>query len=525
MKGGCEREGKMSNFISGEDLLKHLDIRPFELFNYVKNGLQPFNQFGKPIPPPNIKDQSERLKKIKIQLEENPRMMRLTEGTIEATSPPGSRLRLLGDLQRRYASMNKSLQNEIETLSKELDKIENKYSWSNYELPENEQSAKRVMDSLLKALFDMQTISDIKTNTKEVFISGKELLERWRNTDEGQLLEIIKNGYFPNMFPSMDEIYLKKGLPLPYHFCAWHPSYEPIKINSLENPSNHKKPTPIKDDQVPFIVDYPKDLFPFLCKCLYKIEQINEVERSFPELLHDKKEKPESLKTKPQKQITASDFWTITGNELAAIWNVPDAIIEQFILEHGLPVKDSKTGEIFNVESHKTPFGNTWFEIYFKEGPFNRFLFRPSDVDRYKMQYENAIDELKKENATKIGLQPEKKNEVMRQIFREAGKKGGKKPKKNQPILLAIIQYLQKHPNVSGKSNYQIAESFKRHVGKNEPIILNFNDCEWDVYFADNYIEAIADATNKKKHKDKSIAYSTFRNSYISEAKKIINKT
>ncbi len=156
----------MSNFISGEDLLKRLDLRPFELFNHVKNGLQPFDQFGKPIPPPNIKDKSERLKKIKMQFEENPRTLRLKEGTIEATSPPGFRLRLLGDVQRRYALMNKSLQNEIETLTKELDSIENKYSWSNYALPEDEQSAKRVMDSLLKALFDVQAISDIKTNAE-----------------------------------------------------------------------------------------------------------------------------------------------------------------------------------------------------------------------------------------------------------------------------------------------------------------------------------------------------------------------
>jgi len=100
--------------------------------------------------------------------------------------------------------------------------------------------------------------------------------------------------------------------------------------------------------------------------------------------------------------------------------------------------------------------------------------------------------------------------------------KGGQMPKKNQPILMAVIEYLEKHSTLENKSNYQIAESFKRHVREKEPIIVNFNGCEWDVYFADKHIAAIADAKNKKKHKDKLISYATFMNSYISEAKKSI---
>ena len=107
----------------------------------------------------------------------------------------------------------------------------------------------------------------------------------------------------------------------------------------------------------------------------------------------------------------------------------------------------------------------------------------------------------------------------------KAGKKGGEKPKKNQPILLAIMKYLQAHPKLEDKANYQIAESFKRNIKKADSIIVKFNECEWDVYYDENYIWAIADTTNKKKHKDKSISYSTFMNSYISETKKLIKKT
>ena len=140
---------------------------------------------------------------------------------------------------------------------------------------------------------------------------------------------------------------------------------------------------------------------------------------------------------------------------------------------------------------------------------------------------ENANSELLiKVDSESASNQKEKitPKEIMHEHFSKTGKIGGKKEKKNQPILRAITQYLQGHSKIECKSNYHIAESFKKNVRKNEPIIVNFNECEWDVYFADNYIEAIADATNKKKQKDKSIAYSTFMNSYISEAKKIIKE-
>ena len=110
--------------------------------------------------------------------------------------------------------------------------------------------------------------------------------------------------------------------------------------------------------------------------------------------------------------------------------------------------------------------------------------------------------------------------EIISEQARMAGKKGGEKPKKKQPIILAVVKYLEKHVRLKDKSNYEIAESFKKNVGKNEPIIVNFNGCEWDVYFADKFIWAIPDTKNREKNKDKSIAYTTFMNSYISEAKK-----
>ncbi|MGD0279866.1 MAG: hypothetical protein ABSC11_11230 [Smithella sp.] len=261
----------MSKFISGKDLLTRFDILSFELFDHVKNGLQPFDKFGRPISPPDIKSKLRQLEELEKKLESQPG---LSHSAIDEIFK-----RSIDYIDNATRQKNREyLLNKIEPLKKELEQIEDKFSWRNYDLPADERSAQWVIDLLL-------------------------------------------NSYF---------------------------------------------------------------------------------------LIGQKEGLNESIK--------------ITESKLQSI----------------------------------------------------------------------------------------------------RGKKGGEKPKKNQPIILAIIKHLQNHPNIEGKNNGQIAESFKKYTGKKEPIIIYFNKCEWDVYFADNLIWALPDAKNKKKNKDKSIAYSTFRNSYIPEAKKII---
>ena len=104
-----------------------------------------------------------------------------------------------------------------------------------------------------------------------------------------------------------------------------------------------------------------------------------------------------------QTPPSSSDFWTITGDELLKRWGVESFIITQFILDYGLPVRDSITHQIFNIESHEKTTGNDLLETYFREGPFNRFLFRPSDIGAYEMHYMSVIEELKKRSAHIIG--------------------------------------------------------------------------------------------------------------------------
>lgn len=100
-----------------------------------------------------------------------------------------------------------------------------------------------------------------------------------------------------------------------------------------------------------------------------------------------------------QPPPSSSDFWTITGDELLKRWGVESFIITQFILDYGLPVRDSITLQTFNIESDKKITGNDFLEAYLREGPFNRFLFRHSDIGTYEMHYMSVIEELKQRSA------------------------------------------------------------------------------------------------------------------------------
>ena len=57
---------------------------------------------------------------------------------------------------------HKLLQNEIETLTKELDNIENKHAWLTYELPNDTKSAQWVFDLLLSAFFSKKDFEAIE---------------------------------------------------------------------------------------------------------------------------------------------------------------------------------------------------------------------------------------------------------------------------------------------------------------------------------------------------------------------------
>ena len=64
----------------------------------------------------------------------------------------------MGDILQREQSKPRReyLLKEIKATEEELDDIKNKFSWADYELPEDEKSAQRVIDLLQKALFEWE---------------------------------------------------------------------------------------------------------------------------------------------------------------------------------------------------------------------------------------------------------------------------------------------------------------------------------------------------------------------------------
>lgn len=152
---------------------------------------------------------------------------------------------------------------------------------------------------------------------KEGFISGQKLLaERWTATDDGELLEIIKDGHEPKMLYTYEE----PGIPKPYFFQVFHPTYKPIKIHG------HRMllPPPREADQVPLEVGEIEELFPFLHKCLFNIKQIEQLEKLKPALRNAKRPPEHQSDTAPAPAAppvpvkNSANFFTKEG----AIWHI-----------------------------------------------------------------------------------------------------------------------------------------------------------------------------------------------------------
>jgi hypothetical protein len=104
----------------------------------------------------------------------------------------------------------------------------------------------------------------------------------------------------------------------------------------------------------------------------------------------------------PEKQKpNSSTLWTISADDLMAKWGVDESIIEQLILEHGFPVYDSIFRESFNIGTPKD-----WLKYRVQEGPFNRFKFRPCDVEQMEEQKPDFLNS----KTEQIGYSSTKKN-------------------------------------------------------------------------------------------------------------------
>lgn len=112
-----------------------------------------------------------------------------------------------------------------------------------------------------------------------------------------------------------------------------------------------------------------------------------------------------------------------------------------------------------------------------------------------------------------------------------AGKKGGSREKKQIYIIAAVVDYLMENKKMVCKTNEEIAKKFctlyqekqDNRKTNTSPKIVNVEGVTYEVYYYDKFIfwrPSEKHSRGKNKNPGKSIAYSTFKNRYISYAKK-----
>lgn len=164
----------MSKWKSGSELLTILEIKDFELLDYVKNGLQPHNHLGVPIPIPDVSVKQARLKKLKSELD-SPRLHDYRRMKDEVRDGKHS---LITAYQWQEATRLTRydygrISDEIDILEKELAPLKDIYSWGGYDLPDDEPKGRQVLALLLDAYYIVDHIVELKGNPKETNVEKK----------------------------------------------------------------------------------------------------------------------------------------------------------------------------------------------------------------------------------------------------------------------------------------------------------------------------------------------------------------
>ena len=132
----------MSKWISGEELLKKWDIQDFELFyDFVKKGLQPHTSMGKPISPSDIMAKVLDVKSLELELHQAEK-----------------------DLHEYEPEARQEVEHfVIKPLVDKLDRYKKAQSleWNEFELPEGQAQASRVLLTIVHALFHIDQVQEI----------------------------------------------------------------------------------------------------------------------------------------------------------------------------------------------------------------------------------------------------------------------------------------------------------------------------------------------------------------------------
>lgn len=193
----------MSKFTPGEQVLTELDIRDFELFyDYVKKGLlRPYNDVGEPKPPPDISFKLNRLEDLHRELDllkiRYPILTRSHEETISLAKKD---LRAVaGEIyySKPAFSEHEYLEKEAKTLKEELSKIDDIYSWKNYDLPDPEAKGKRILNDLVDSLYIEEEVQKLKKKD-DVEQKESQALDVSPEKDSLQLADLKKEEYLKN---------------------------------------------------------------------------------------------------------------------------------------------------------------------------------------------------------------------------------------------------------------------------------------------------------------------------------------
>jgi hypothetical protein len=146
----------MSKWISGEELLDNFDIKGIELLKFVTDGLQPYNQVGKPTPPPAIKIKFAELDRLKKRLAE------LNE--FSKFSDPRPIIRY------RRSQAAKTHEDEIHELNEKIALLEQELSnptaitWANYIAADSEEEVEKIINFLASSLYKSEDVSTLKNS-------------------------------------------------------------------------------------------------------------------------------------------------------------------------------------------------------------------------------------------------------------------------------------------------------------------------------------------------------------------------
>lgn len=171
---------------------KFTGLLPFKLFALVKEGrLAPRDENGEPIPPPDLVYKAKRLEEIANNLKE----LRLVfKGEKQVRFPDHWNVKTRQDARGKVIRYMEQLLNEGATLKQELDaRMEDKYSWANYNLPGDPKQRQQVFDLLANATYLIKDIVAAKVLIEENILVNNTIHSEQSETAEIKKIETVEN--------------------------------------------------------------------------------------------------------------------------------------------------------------------------------------------------------------------------------------------------------------------------------------------------------------------------------------------